>query len=103
MDMTKARQNLRLLSIACVALLGFLSMVDDAKASPAHDTPRKGVRECCLKRACTVCCCKPTTTNAPTGRAQQAAALPSNGVGLRSSALPCECRSSDPSAPGSRY
>jgi len=50
--MTCARQHHRLLPVAFVAILGILSMAGDAKASSLGNAPRKGVRECCLKRAC---------------------------------------------------
>jgi hypothetical protein len=98
--MTNARQHLRLLSIAFVAIMGVLSTVGDAKAS---NTTGASLRECCLKRICTVCCCEPTSGSSLPETVWQTSAQPSTAVGLRPATFPCECRSSDPATPDSRH
>lgn len=89
--MTQARRHLQALAVAFVAIVGLLSMAGNVDASSTGG--------CCVKRASTVCCCEPASLASPAARQ----APGSIGSSLNSTALPCECRSSDSPAPASRH
>src|SRR5436305_74573 len=55
-QMSLIRRHTRLPLIAFLAIVGLSSMVGAANAAPAGSA----TRACCLKRVCTVCCCKPS-------------------------------------------
>lgn len=93
--MTGLRHNLRLSLIAFAAAVGALSVASDVSAS--NTGPQNGARACCLKRACSVCCCEPAAVASPV---HEPADPRFTGAGLAGrTAPPCECRSNGPAAP----
>src|SRR5947209_5378284 len=88
-------RHLRLSLIAFLAIVGLSSTVGAANAAPAG----RAVRECCLKRVCTVCCCKPSGSSTLPRQAEKRLALPPVERSFSTSGLPCECRSNDPATP----
>lgn len=86
-------------AIAFLAMMGISSMAGDAKASATGNA----VRDCCLKRVCTVCCCEPAgASTAPQAAGKSITRLPVERS-VSTPALPCECRSGDPASPVSSH
>src|SRR5258708_23620647 len=94
LDMNDIRHHLRLPAIVLLTIVGLSSMAGDAKAAATG----KFARECCLKRSCTVCCCKPAGSLASTPPIRQAGGFLPAERSVSAPSLPCECRASDPAS-----
>jgi hypothetical protein len=99
--MTRFRRYLPLTWTALLATSAMLSVVGDASASSTSGLAPNGARACCLKRACTVCCCTPASAGSAPLTTRRSIALTGSAGSLSIPARPCECRSSEPAVPAS--
>jgi hypothetical protein len=90
--MTDFRRYFRLTSIALVAIVGVLTVVNDAAAGTREGNGKRG---CCVQPVCSGCCCGPASMTARTDSTNASAVQTSTARRLLSPVTPCECRSSE--------
>lgn len=92
------RHHLRI-ALTAFAAVGALSWVAGNASASVASSPTS-TRSCCVKRACTICCCEPGLFSRSGQPAERLTPLGLNGAGLVGRAsLPCECSSHDPAGP----